>query len=86
MQSVNTVDRLLDVARRVVDRRHQTTLTPASLLFEEELLDSFGILQLVAETEKEFSIEIRTEDLTVQNFASIADIALLVERCMAAEN
>ncbi len=86
MQSASTVERLVNAAKRVVDRRHQATLTAASLLFDEKLLDSFGILQLVAEVEKEFAIEIKTEDLTVQNFASIADIARLVDRGLAADH
>lgn len=82
---MTVVERLVEVAKRVIDRRHHATLTPDSLLFEENLLDSFGILQLVAETEQEFAIAIKTEDLTVENFAAITDIARLVERCTVEE-
>ena len=84
MRSANTVERLLEVATRVVDPNRRATLTPASLLFEDKLLDSFGILQLVAEIETEFAISIRTDDLTVQNFSAITAIVLLVDGYLAA--
>ena len=75
----NAHERLVAVARRVVDSRHMDSLTPASLLLDD-ILDSFGIIQLIAEIDNEFSIAIKTEDLTRQNFATITDIARLVER------
>ena len=76
----NAHERLFAVARRVVDSRHMDSLTPASLLLDEHILDSFGIIQLIAQIDNEFSIAIKTEDLTSQNFATITDIAGLVER------
>ena len=75
----NAHERLFALARRVVDSRHMDSLTPASLLLDD-ILDSFGIIQLIAEIDNEFSIAIKTEDLTRQNFATITDIARLVER------
>lgn len=73
-------ERIFALARRVVDARYRDSLTSTSLLLEEQILDSFGILQVIAEIDKEFSIAIKTEDLTSQNFATITDIAVLVER------
>jgi len=76
-------ERLFDLVKRIVDPRYKDSLTVASRLLEESLLDSFGLIQLVAEIEKEFSISIKTEDLTSQNFSSVADMSTLVERTIA---
>jgi D-alanine--poly(phosphoribitol) ligase subunit 2 len=81
---MRTVERLLEVAKRVIDARHHAHLTPGSLLFDEKLLDSFDIVRLVAEIESEFSITIQTDDLVYQNFNSIQDISALVDRSLSA--
>lgn len=71
--------RVFELVKRVADPRYRDSFTPASLLLEEQILDSFGLIQLVAEIDNEFSIVIKTEDLISQNFASITDIAALIE-------
>ncbi len=55
--------------------------------FEEEtalvsngILDSFSIVNLVAELNDAFDIEITASDLVVENFDSVAAIMALVER------
>ena len=58
---------------------------PGTHLFDECVLDSFAILELVAELEKSFGIEIATEDLIVQNFATPASVAELVTNCQASQ-
>ena len=74
-----TNDRVFELAKRVIDPRYRDSLTQDSRLFEEHILDSFGLIQLVVEIDNEFSIAIKTEDLTSQNFSTISDIAALVE-------
>ena len=71
--------RIFELVKRVADPRYRDSFTPTSLLLEEQILDSFGLIQLVAEIDNEFSIAIKTEDLISQNFASITDIAALIE-------
>lgn len=51
-----------------------------SNLFDESILDSFGLIQLVGEIDGQFEIAIRTEDLTTQNFASVNNIANLITK------
>lgn len=49
-------------------------------IFENGLIDSFGIVELVLAIEDNFKVKIPYEDMTVQNFASINEISKLVER------
>jgi acyl carrier protein len=80
---MDTDKQLFDLVIRVVDPLHKHSLKVDSLLLEENILDSFGLIQLVTEIDSEFSIAIKTEDLTFQNFATLKDIGILVERYIA---
>ncbi len=67
------------LVKQTVDTSVSGLLTLESLLLEEKMMDSFGLIQLIAEIEDEFSISMDIEDLTSQNFASVNDIVTLVE-------
>jgi acyl carrier protein len=54
-------------------------LTDEYPLIEREAIDSMGILRLVSFIEDEFGVVIDDEDLLVENFATIGDIARLVD-------
>jgi acyl carrier protein len=43
------------------------------------LIDSMGLLVLIAFVEEEFDLELEPADITLANFATIADIARLIE-------
>tara|TARA_B100001769_G_C22108056_1_gene598774 strand:+ start:1151 stop:1381 length:231 start_codon:yes stop_codon:yes gene_type:complete len=49
-------------------------------LFEEELIDSFAIVEIVTSLEKLFSIDIPFEEMTIQNFRSIDAIDFLISK------
>lgn len=49
-------------------------------LFENDMLDSLGIAQLVASMEETFHIEIDPEDILPENFSTINEISALVEK------
>lgn len=49
-------------------------------LLESGIVDSVGILEIVAFLEREFAIQISDDDLLPENFGSIAGIAAFVER------
>ncbi len=49
-------------------------------LIESGVIDSMGVMSLLAFLEKEFSIEIPGDDLIPENFGSITAIVALVER------
>ena len=48
--------------------------SPSELLFEAGILDSFGLPDLVAALEKEFSVRIPDSDLRPKTFSSIEQI------------
>ncbi len=49
-------------------------------LIEEEILDSFDIVSLVAKIDEEFDVQITPADLMPENFKSAKTIYNLIER------
>lgn len=49
-------------------------------LVSGKLMDSFAILTLVSELEKEFDIEFNPEDLVPENLDSVDKIVIMLER------
>ncbi len=54
-------------------------------LIEQGVLDSLGLFQLVGYLENEFGVDIEDEELVIQNFGTIRDIAALVQAKREAE-
>lgn len=52
-------------------------------LFENDMLDSLGIAQLVAALEENFGIEIDPEDILPENFSTINEIEALIHKYKA---
>ncbi len=52
-------------------------------LFENDMLDSLGIAQLVAALEENFNIEIDPEDILPENFSTVNEIDALVRKYKA---
>ena len=78
----SVASKISDIVEKALDSSIREMLTPESLLLENGMLDSFGLIHLIAEIEDEFSITVDVEDLTSQNFASVNNIVLLVEGYM----
>ena len=53
---------------------------------EEGIIDSTGVLELVAHVEKEFGMKVDDNDLVPDNFDSIDAVAAFVERKRAASH
>ncbi len=49
-------------------------------LIDDGLLDSFGVIALVADFEDAFDVEIGTADLVPENFNSVQAIAALIRK------
>ena len=62
-----------------VSTKSGTDPSPSEPLFETGVLDSFGLPDLVAALEKEFSIRIPDSDLRPKNFSSIEQIEKYLE-------
>lgn len=57
-------------------------LTPDINLFDEGLLDSFGVVQLIVELEEAFSISLRIETIPREEIATPGRVMRLVERAL----
>lgn len=71
------MEQLLEILQEIqphVDFEKETALVTGGIL------DSFSIVNLVAELNDAFDIEITASDLVVENFDSAAAILALVER------
>lgn len=51
-------------------------------LLEEEAIDSFDVMQIIAAFEQEFHIEFDSEDIISENFASVNTITQLVMKTL----
>ena len=62
----------------VVEPGVSATITNDTALWDEELIDSMGIMMLIAHIESEYEVDIDADDVDVENFKSVARIAALI--------
>ncbi len=62
-----------------------TNLEDNSSFFENGIIDSTGILELISFLEKKFNINVRDDELSQENFDSITKVTAFLERKIAAE-
>jgi acyl carrier protein len=62
----------------VVAKGRDVVLTPTTHLLEEEIIDSLGIFLVVGFIEERFGLVIDPEDVTIDNFTTLADIDAFV--------
>ncbi len=78
---MNTRDNIRNfIASELLRDRNSQPPADDDPLIESGIIDSMGVMSLLAFLEKEFSIEIPGDDLIPENFATITAIAALVER------
>lgn len=68
------------IASELLRGSHNKPLGDDDPLIESGVIDSMGVMSLLAFLEKEFSIEIPGDDLIPENFSTISAIAALIER------
>lgn len=80
MGSVDVSNRIRDFIRDelLYGDANATLANDTQLL--DNIMDSLGLMQLVAFLEQEFQIEVDDEDITTDHFRTIADIGQLVNR------
>lgn len=49
-------------------------------LFDKGVLDSFGVLELIAFLEEKFKVQFEPADVSMENFQSLNSICQLIER------
>ena len=69
---------ILEILRKVT----KTELSPSAdqSLFTDGLIDSFALVELIAELEKAFAIKIPDSDLSPRKFDSIGHIVKYIEQ------
>jgi acyl carrier protein len=67
------------VSRELVDDGKEVELKEEENLLANGIMDSLGILKLVSFIEQKFDVQVPDEDITVQNFRSLKDIASYLE-------
>ena len=67
-------NRLIDYFKEKVD----TVVDSETLLLEEKVIDSMGVIELVAFLEETYKVEFGDDDLTVDNFKTIGSISELI--------
>ena len=77
-----TEERVAELVRSMVKPRLAAPPARDLHLFSAKLIDSFGLIELVALLEEAFGIGLDTEDLTIQNFATVESIAKMVDSCL----
>jgi len=73
-------DRILTVLKAVARANASTTIDAEVSLFDTGVLDSFALPELVSALEREFGIDIPTNDLTSDTFDSVDKIVSYLER------
>jgi acyl carrier protein len=72
-------DRQDTIAKFLCERVGRATLRPETSLIESGLLDSLMVLEVVAFLEATFPVTLEAEDITLDNFETLAAIEALVE-------
>ena len=70
------MEELIEIMSRI---RPDIDFTTADTLIDDDMLDSFDIIAIVAEVNHEFGIEINVNDLLPENFNSASALYELIE-------
>lgn len=84
--SNNVGERINQFVLHTFPLARKKALTPEDDLLESGIIDSLGILDLVAFVEKEFGIAVSDEDLLPENFNSVDHLAAFVRSRTPAGN
>lgn len=74
-------EKLLELISKVT-RIPKEELNPSVDIFESNIINSLGLLELVAQMEVEFSIQVDPEELVHENFGTIRLIMEFLEKRM----
>jgi acyl carrier protein len=74
METVNVEKQLIGYFKEKSD----TAVDSKTLLLEEKIIDSMGVMELIAFIESNFGVEFTDDDLTVDNFKTIDSIMSVI--------
>lgn len=61
----------------------QRQVGPDEQLMENGIIDSLGFLEIITFIERNYKFQVKDEDVTAENFNSIANICSYIERTLA---
>lgn len=64
----------------IKDIRPAANIDENTRLLDEHIIDSLSMIQLVAELDDEFDVEIEAMDIIPENFETVSAISKLIER------
>lgn len=76
---MNPTETLIDYIRKSYLSPSES-LTPASSLFRDGLLDSMKLVELITFVEESFSVRVSPMDITIENFDTVENIVGLIGR------
>ena len=79
MKEISDVEQIKKFIVEHIPKARQMDVQSEDQLIETGLLDSLGILDVVTHLEEEFGITVSDEELTPENFQSIATMATYVQ-------
>ena len=68
------------IQNEIIQQTLDKPLDDNDQLVESGIVDSLGIMSLLSFLEEKFSVQIPSEDLSPENFASVSTITALIER------
>ena len=74
--------KITDFISATFPHTHQKSVDITDALFEQGIVDSLGVLEIVAFIQNSFEIYVKDEDIIEDNFSSIADIATYVKQSL----
>ena len=80
MQAVQTTQRLRDFVMKNFYFPKDFRLDETTSFLDRGILDSTGVLELVAFVEDQFGIKVADDELVPANFDSLATLAAFIER------
>ena len=61
-----------------LNERSEETVTRDTLLVEERIIDSMGVMELIEFAVERFGVELDLDDLTIENFESVKEFSALI--------
>lgn len=68
------------IEKNLIGEDRGISITDETLLIEKGIVDSIGLMQIVAFLEERSGVRVSDDDITPENFETVPDIVRLVER------
>jgi acyl carrier protein len=82
--TMNTQAELTQFIEKELAKGRKTQIQPEDDLLSEGIIDSLGILQLVAFIEDRFGVQVADEDVVLENFQSVSALKRYLDTKVAA--